>query len=178
MVTRRVFIFLLLLGLTLAGCSAIDRMAWETPAAEPSVSSPQSNLASVCPVTEPTWAKPPEDPAVSGSPGYGYYYVNEDGSMWASAWWAEAEGYRLRAGKEGIKVGWFRPEGATLEIGGRRLDGQASALNAQVPCCYPTRFQATGLVFPAEGCWEITASAAESTLSFIVRVEPESEHTP
>ncbi|MBN1451904.1 MAG: hypothetical protein JW963_12880, partial [Anaerolineales bacterium] len=73
---------------------------------------------------------------------------------------------------EDIKVGWFRPEGATLEITGRRLDGKAPALEAHIPCCYPTRFQATGLVFPAEGCWEVTARAADSVLTFVVKVEP------
>ena len=34
------------------------------------------------------------------------------------------------------------------------------------------RFQATGLIFPTEGCWEVTAKAADSVLSFVVRVEP------
>ena len=178
MAILRVLIFLLLLGLVLTGCSAIYTMASQTPAVEPSAPPPQSTLASSCHVAAPVWARPPDDPAVSGSPEYGYYYVNEDRSIWASAWWTEAEEYRLRASKEGIKVGWFRPQGATLEITGRRLDGQAPALHAHVPCCYPTRFQATGLVFPTEGCWEVTASAADSTLSFIVRVEPEPKHTP
>lgn len=93
--------------------------------------------------------------------------------MWASAWWSEAEEYHLRASEEGVKVGWFRPAGATLEITGRRLDAQAPALHAHVPCCYPTRFQATGLIFPTEGCWEVTANAADRALSFVVRVEPE-----
>ena len=78
----------------------------------------------------------------------------------------------LKASKEGVKVGWFRPAGADLEITGQRLDGQAPPLKAHVPCCYPTRFQATGLSFPTEGCWEVTARAAESELSFVVWVEP------
>jgi hypothetical protein len=128
--------------------------------------------AGSCPVTKPAWVKPPEDPAVDGSPGYGYYYVNEDSSIWASAWWNEAKEYQLRASKEGVKLGWFRPEGATLEITGQRLDGQAPPLDAHIPCCYPTRFQATGLAFPTEGCWQVTAKADDSVLSFVVEVEP------
>lgn len=128
--------------------------------------------AGSCPVTEPVWAKPPEDSAVVGSPDYGYYYVNEDSSIWASAWWNEAKEYQLRASTEGVKVGWFRPEGATLEITGQRLDAQAPPLEAHAPCCYPTRFQATGLAFPTEGCWQVTAKADDSVLSFVVKVEP------
>ena len=34
------------------------------------------------------------------------------------------------------------------------------------------RFRATGLSFPAAGCWEVTAAAAERELSFVVWVEP------
>jgi hypothetical protein len=69
-------------------------------------------------------------------------------------------------------VGWFRPTGAELEIAGRRLDGQSLPLDAHVPCCYPTRFQATGLIFPAGGCWEVTAKAKDSELSFVVEIYP------
>ena len=82
------------------------------------------------------------------------------------------EDYHLRMSEEGLKVGWFRPAGAALEITGQRLDAPAPPLEAHIPCCYPTRFQATGLIFPAKGCWEITATAAESELAFVVWVEP------
>jgi hypothetical protein len=74
--------------------------------------------------------------------------------------------------KEWIKVGWFRPAGAELIILGQWLDGNAPLLEAEVPCCYPTRFQATGLYFPTDGCWKVTARVADSELSFIVWVEP------
>ena len=58
------------------------------------------------------------------------------------------------------------------EITGQRVDGEAPPLHTHVPCCYPTRFQATGLVFPTEGCWAVTAKATDSELSFVVRVDP------
>lgn len=124
-----------------------------------------------CPITEPEWVKPPEDEAIPSSPVFGYYYTNEDRSILASARWTDVEDFPLRAGKEGNKVGWFRPAGEELMITGHRLDEKAPPLDAHVPCCYPTRFQATGLIFPTEGCWEVTAQAAESSLSFVVRVE-------
>lgn len=154
--TARLLVPILLL--VLAACSG----------APPLVITP----GNTCPVTKPVWATPPEDAAVQGSPEPGYYYVNDDRSMWASAWWHGQEDYRLRVSEDGVKVGWFRPAGATLEITGQRIDGQAPALEAHVPCCYPTRFQATGLTFPAEGCWEVTGRAAERELAFVVWVEP------
>jgi hypothetical protein len=126
---------------------------------------------SSCPVTEPVWVLPLNDPAVQGEPAYGYYYVNADRSMWASAWWFDREEDYLISG-EGVKVGWFRPEGVDLEIAAERLDGVTSGFEASTPCCYPTRFQATGLTFPAAGCWQVDASAGESQLSFVVQVKP------
>jgi hypothetical protein len=123
-----------------------------------------------CPVTEPAWVLSLEDAAILDPPAYGYYYVNEDSLIWASAYWPREE-YPLRAGEEGNKMGWFRPAGAPMEVTGRRLDGQSLALEAEFPCCYPTRFQASGLYFPAEGCWEVTAKAADSELTFVVKVE-------
>ena len=132
----------------------------------------ENTSASDCARTELVWVIPPEDSAVQGSPGYGYYFVNEDRSIWASAWWIRQEENYLRPSEEGIKVGWFRPAGAPLEITGQRLDAQAPLLEAHVPCCYPTRFQATGLLFPTEGCWEVIAKAEDKELSFVVWVEP------
>ena len=124
-----------------------------------------------CPVTEAVWVKPPADPAVQDPPAYGYYFVNEDNSIWASAWWAEAK-EPLRFSKEGIKVGWFRPAGAELAITGQRLDAEAPPLEAEAGNGYPTRFQASSLYFPSEGCWEVTATAEDRELSFVVWVEP------
>jgi hypothetical protein len=124
-----------------------------------------------CPVTEPAWVLPPDDPAVQSEPAYGYYYVNTDRSMWASAWWFGRDENYLIPG-QGVKMGWFRPEGVELEITGRRLDGEAPALESSVPCCYPTRFQVTGLTFPVTGCWEVIARAGDRSLKFVVEVKP------
>ena len=153
----------LLVSIILAGCTLLDATG-----AGPAPVTPTA----ACPVTEPAWLSPPDDAAVSGSPEPGYYFVNQGRSMWASAWWTGQEESYLRAGDEGVKVGWFRPAGATLEITGQRLDGPAPPLEAHAPCCYPTRFQATGLVFPSAGCWQVTGRAAGSELSFVVMVEP------
>ena len=148
----RSLIIVLSLSILLVSCSASGRNA--------------------CPVTEPVWIKPPEDSAVSGTPEDGYYFVNTDRSIWASAWWTPQDENYLRANGDGIKVGWFRPAGAVLEITGQRIDGKSTPLEVNIPCCYPTRFQSSGLYFPADGCWEVTAKAADSELTFTIWVEP------
>jgi hypothetical protein len=158
------FTFCLWMGIALAACSPT------TPeTTHPSLT--DTNQAS-CPVTAPEWLSPPEDSAVDNPPTYSYYYTNTDGSILASAWWEESDEYRLRADPQGVKTGWFRPAGETLEITGHRLDGEAPPLESNIPCCYPTRFQASGLYFPTEGCWEIRARAGDSELTFIVWVDP------
>jgi hypothetical protein len=161
----------LLACIVLSGCTAIDIVDSGLPAQTPGPAPLESPTAMGCPVTEPSWAKPPEDDAIPEPPVFGYYYVNPDRSIWASAWWTDSDD-PLRVSEEGLKTGWFRPAGAALEITGRRLDGQAPALEVNVPCCYPTRFQASGLYFPTEGCWEVIAKAAGSELRFVVKVEP------
>jgi hypothetical protein len=45
-------------------------------------------------------------------------------------------------------------------------------MRASVPDGYFGTFQATGLLFPSAGCWEITARAEESRLRFVVEVAP------
>jgi len=67
-----------------------------------------SALADSCPVTGPLWIKPPEDSAIGGTPIEGYYFVNEDRSIWASAWWTGQEENYLYVKEDGFKEGWFR----------------------------------------------------------------------
>lgn len=162
----RLFMSILFTSIFLSACSTAGSINSNKPSLVPV----SNNSSTACPVTEPAWVLPPEDSDVLNPPAYGYYYVNEDSSIWASAYWPREE-YPLRAGEEGNKMGWFRPAGAPMEVTGRRLDGQSLALEAEFPCCYPTRFQASGLYFPAEGCWEVTAKAADSELTFVVKVE-------
>jgi hypothetical protein len=165
---RRCLIVLIvvLAGLVLTGCTAAGSAA--------EVQATEEAAANACPVTEPVLATPPDDPAVMNDPAPGYYYLNEDRTIWAAAGWTvEGDEHRWHAGKDGNKVGWFRPEGAQMEVTGRRLDAEAAPLTAEIPCCYPTQFQAMGLIFPTEGCWEVTAKAGGSEIRFVVEVEPE-----
>jgi hypothetical protein len=76
----------------------------------------------------------------------------------------------MEAGKA-EKVIWIRPWGKDLAVTGRRLDGPTVPLKFKAPCCYPWGFQVTGLMFPTEGCWEVTVKAGKSNLIFIVQVQ-------
>jgi hypothetical protein len=164
--------FACLLGhAVLAACTPVPALNM-LPPRMPAGGPVEAGTAAACPVSQSHWLKAPEDAAVQGPPAYGNYYVNEDRSIWASMRWSSGDSDSLRADLNGIKVGWYRPAGAQLEIAGRRLDGDAPPLQADIPCCYATRFQASGLYFPTEGCWEVTAHAAGSKLVFIVWVEP------
>ena len=129
-----------------------------------------SEQAPPCRPTEAVRAEPPPDRNADPF-GTGPWYVNADRTIWAG--W---DAVRMKAGKKGNKVLWIRPAGSQLIVSGRRLDSDASPMTARVPCCYPTGFQASGLAFPTDGCWEITALAGKSQLAFVTLVAPESCH--
>jgi hypothetical protein len=53
----------------------------------------------------------------------------------------------------------------------RRLDAPAPPLRADVPAGYGTTgFQASGVSFRTEGCWEITGKVRQTTLTFVTFV--------
>jgi len=79
----------------------------------------------------------------------------------------------LPDGSLSMKFGWTRGEGllGKLKIHGRRLDAPAPPLRARIPDGYgDTGFQATALIFPTEGCWEVTDEVGENSLTFVTRV--------
>ena len=125
----------------------------------------QKQPAFNCPVTATIEAKAPSEPGVS--PLVGRRYVNNDRSIWAmriSPWQA----------RRGNKMPWIRPAGVQLIITGRRLDGPAPPLKTLIAGNYSTSFQATGLEFPVEGCWQVTGEAGKKSLTFVMTVEPRS----
>jgi hypothetical protein len=106
-------------------------------------------------------------------------YWNSD--LYAGALWLDATvmvgpqgaGFILPDGSLEMKYPWLRAAGLTgkLTITGRRLDLVAAPLKADIPSGYlDNGFQATGLIFPTEGCWEITGKVGNTTLTFVNRV--------
>jgi len=109
-------------------------------------------------------AEPPPDPNADPF-GEGPWYINEHRTIWAG--W---DAGRWHVGRN--KALWIRPAGAALKIDGERLDAEAPPLRADIPCCYPTGFQATALIFPSAGCWRVHASARDEELTFVTSVSP------
>jgi hypothetical protein len=111
--------------LALSNCAVPNKMS---PAASPltATSLPVTPPDTACPISEPTWAKPPDDTAVLSTPAFGYYTptrINRSGRQPGGG----KMKLSLATSSEGLKVGWFRPAGETLEITGRRLDGHPTS---------------------------------------------------
>jgi hypothetical protein len=123
------------------------------------------DVTTSCNVTQPIQDQPPDDPNADPF-GYGDWYINADRSIWTML----QPGRSWQVGGE--KVLWIRPAGTELTVEGQRLDAEAPPLRAEIPCCYPTGFQTSGLYFPTEGCWEVIATAGDHELRFITQVQP------
>src|SRR5580704_8756247 len=69
------------------------------------------------------------------------------------------------------KFMWWRAVRGALTIEGHRLDAPAPAAVPYIPRGYhDTGFQASGITFPTEGCWQVTGKAGDSKLTFVVEV--------
>jgi hypothetical protein len=129
-----------------------------------------------CAVTLPNW-KVPRD---AGFRAAGFNYGNK--KLRAQIW----EGGRLVAGilpdggswaivnDDGsiyAKQGWWRGVRGELAISGRRLDGSAPVLVANVPGGYGRDgFVPAGLTFPTAGCWEVSGRVGSARLPYTVKV--------
>ena len=129
--------------------------------------------AAVCPATPTVIDCSPVDEAADPIVMHDWY-INADRSIWvavpADGWPSGGTLFQGDRAIKGQKTYWVRPRGEDLIITGRRLDSSAPPLEAQVPCCYPTGFQIVALHFPTEGCWEVSAKAGTSELTFVTRV--------
>jgi hypothetical protein len=81
------------------------------------------------------------------------------------------------AGEPGIILMWWRDVPGELEIDGTRLDGPAEPLVTHAPRGYLDHgYEATGVLFPSPGCWEVTGRVGDTQISFVVWVNPAEEH--
>jgi hypothetical protein len=80
-------------------------------------------------------------------------------------------GFITRDGSLGMKFGWRRGVSGKLNIEGRRIDAAAPPLRSEVSSGYGNRgFQATYVIFPTPGCWEVTGRVGDANVTFITRV--------
>lgn len=167
---------------TISSVPPADVVSWneaETPAASPVIAGTPPS----CAVTVANGSTPPGERSAPGHHG--------NGQLWTSLW---PDGEVLippehvrTDGSLAMKWPWWRTVSGQLFIEGRRLDAPAPPLRAEAAggkrldslatprpdIRYgegPPGFQATALVFPTEGCWEVTGQVGEARLTFVVRV--------
>jgi len=100
-----------------------------------------------------------------------------NGSLWVGGLWPHGVVVMTRDdlgrdGRLGMKFGWYRLTSGYLRITGRRLDAPAPpASGLAFPGAYGTTgFNASGVMFPTEGCWQVTGRVGRVALTFVTFV--------
>ncbi len=132
-----------------------------------STAQPQSIALPACPVTAPNGSTPPGEAYAPEHHG--------NGALFTVLW---PEGNILMGphnvepdGSLSMKFVWWRGVKGKLTIEGRRLDAAAPPLRADIPDGYgDSGIQASALIFPTEGCWEVTGRVGDAALTFVTRV--------
>jgi len=108
---------------------------------------------------------------------FGWPSAYGNGSLWVGALWPNGVVIMTRDdvgpdGRLGMKFGWYRLTSGYLTITGRRLDAPAPPLTAEtMPGSYGlTGFNASGVIFPTEGCWQVTGRVGRVALTFVTFV--------
>jgi len=94
--------------------------------------------------------------------GDGPWIINADRSIWVADQPYVAD--RI------VNTVWMRPANTELAITARRLDGNAPQLTVGPAAPYRTAYIAIDVRFPSSGCWEVTATAGDSQLTFVTKV--------
>jgi hypothetical protein len=125
-----------------------------------------------CPVTLPGHA----GPRGTRQAFFGWGASYGSGDLWVGGLWphgviAAGPGFVDRHGRVGMKFGWWRGVAGRLHITGRRLDAPAPHVVADASSGYGgTGFQPSGVIFPTEGCWEVTGRVGQESLTFVTFV--------
>ena len=108
---------------------------------------------------------------------FGWDSAYGNGSLWVGGLWLNGVVILTQddAGPDGrlsMKFGWYRLTSGYLTITGRRLDAPAPPAAGQTfPGGYgPTGFNASGVIFPTEGCWQVTGRVGRVALTFVTFV--------
>ncbi len=112
-----------------------------------------------CPITRANGNTPPGEQPSEGHHGNGDIWTVKSGSVYVV-------GHK-------VKFPWWHTADGVLTVEGQRLDVFAeaidlvSSLNRSDDRSRP--FHASYLLFPSAGCWEVTASVGDTSLSLVVR---------
>jgi hypothetical protein len=127
-----------------------------------------------CPLTFPNGRTPPDEPEVGANHGNGKIWT----AMWPHNVVIATPTYIERDGSIGMKwAWWWQDANGKIAITGRRLDAQAPPLTAYTQAGY-RRFQPSGINFPTEGCWEVTATVGSAKLTFVTLILKASRYWP
>jgi len=151
----------------------------EPTAAAPSPTPATAGVLGQCPVTRPDPSlRAPREISDYTNPPTGWWWYGND-AQWVilptdGILVTYYSAQRPPKGTEtGTKMMWWRVSRGQLTIRGRRLDGSSPPLEADIPTGYgESGFQATGLKFPTDGCWEIIGTVAGEDLRFVLSVRP------
>ncbi len=134
----------------------------------------EAAASSSCAITLPNGSQNPgEPPSCPGRVWPGGFRGNHgNGKLWTVL---PTDGKLLvtpeKDGSLHTKLAWWRGVCGRLIITGRRSDAPAGPMRSSVPLGYgDAGFQASGVYFPSEGCWEITGRVGDATLTFVVEV--------
>lgn len=131
-----------------------------------------------CPVSLPNLTQSPDEHYISARSGYG----NARGTMFFGLWPGgvvtfrpDGPGQASPDGSLAMKFWFYRTVPGEVVIGGRRLDAAAPPMPQQIlrgkaDGYGETGFHPSGLVFPGEGCWEVSAAIGEEKLTFVTLV--------
>jgi len=161
---------LLLGGTLVSACSTSGERA-DGPTPPPSGTAP--GIDASCTPTAPTGQSPPGEPPSELYLGNGEIYT----VLWPDGvvvFEPGGPGELRDDGSLAMKWPFVRGEGVSgeLSVEGRSLHRPGLRISAEIPDGYGTTgFQATALVFPEPGCWEVTARAGDASLTFVTRVE-------
>ena len=130
-----------------------------------------------CPNTVPSRAGPP---GVSPSQFFGWGSDYGNGKLWVGGLGPHGVLVAPRSmlgpgGSISWKFGWWRKIPGYITITGHRLDAPAPPLRAQLANGTDSGygnigFQASGVDFPTEGCWQVTGKTARTSLTFVTFV--------
>ena len=134
--------------------------------------------SATCAVTAPNHNAPPEAVLSKAAAPRDNPLIHGNDAIWTSLWPDGAvvfksggPGFVLADGSLKMKFLWLLATDGPLTVSGRRLDAEARPLTTEMPNDFLGKgFQPSYLIFPTAGCWEVTARANGSTLTFVTTV--------